>query len=48
MAAAELPDTVTASKEFRPTWTNRLATAKMAFCRPEGMPIISTRRHSAL
>ena len=31
MAAAELPDTVTASMEFRPTWTNRLATAKMAF-----------------
>ena len=31
LAAAELPDTVTASKEFRPTWTNRLATRSYVY-----------------
>ena len=44
LAAAELPDTITASKELTPTWTNRLAMAKMAFCKPVGMPMASTRR----
>ena len=48
LAAAELPDTITESKLLTPICTKRFATAKMAFCRPEGMPIISTRLAAAL
>ena len=43
LAAAAAPETVISSKEFRPACTNRLATANIAFCNPEGMPISSTR-----
>ena len=48
LAAAELPDTITASKELTPTCTNRLAMAKMAFCKPVGMPMASTRRPACM
>ena len=38
-AAAEFPATIVALKELTPTCTNRFARAKIAFCRPEGIPI---------
>ena len=36
-----MPSTITVSKEFTADWMNRFATAKIAFCKPAGMPSIS-------
>ena len=38
LAAAELPLTISESNELTPAWMNRLAMAKMAFCKPAGTP----------